>query len=91
MGHSLQQLLTTVDYSEIAGQNNIELDAVHVSSIFMMMWLMRPDTLQSLSCHWDTTEPMATSQVEAILAGKSLVLSLICIPVQICYFSEHHK
>lgn len=74
MGHTLQKLLTTVDYSEVGGQNNIEWDAVHVPSAFLVMWLLRPDTLRSLSCHWDTTQPLSQSEVDNIIKGMSMSL-----------------
>lgn len=70
-GHTLQQLLTTVEYSDISGQSNIELDSLMVSSTLMNMWLMRPDTLKSVSCHWETNQPLPDSQVSNIIGAFS--------------------
>ncbi|XP_059139670.1 oligopeptidase A-like [Physella acuta] len=55
-GHGLQQLLTTVPYSEISGQKNIEWDAVQVCAKFMRQWLTVPSVIKSLSGHWQTQE-----------------------------------
>ncbi|XP_067933579.1 uncharacterized protein [Watersipora subatra] len=75
MGHTLQQLLTTVDYSQIAGQNNIESDALHTASTFMVMWLFRPDTLQSLSYHHETGESLVPQQLSDIIATHNHMYS----------------
>ena len=69
MGHVLQQLLTTAEYSEVAGQSNIEWDALHICSHLMVMWFFRPDTLRSLSYHWEDGSQMADSDVKNIIAG----------------------
>jgi len=71
MGHTLQQLLTKVEYSELAGQNNIEWDAMNISSVFFTMWLMRPDTMRSLSCHWESNQQLSSQEVDNIIQGLS--------------------
>ncbi|KAK0056165.1 oligopeptidase A [Biomphalaria pfeifferi] len=55
-GHGLQQLLTTVPYSEISGQKNIEWDAVQVCSKFLRLWLTEPSVVKSVSGHYQTNE-----------------------------------
>jgi len=37
-GHALQHLLTTVEYSDIAGLSFVEWDAVFVCDFFMENW-----------------------------------------------------
>lgn len=55
--------------SEISGQQNVEWDAVHVSAYVMRMWLMRGDTLRSLSYHWETGKQLDADEVDTIIAG----------------------
>ncbi|KAH9514402.1 hypothetical protein Btru_025153 [Bulinus truncatus] len=55
-GHGLQQLLTTVPYSEISGQKNIEWDAVQVCAKFIRLWLTEPSIIKSISGHYQTHE-----------------------------------
>ncbi|GFO38354.1 oligopeptidase a [Plakobranchus ocellatus] len=57
-GHGLQQLLTTVPYSEISGQKNVEWDALQVCAKFMRMWLTVPSVVKSVSGHWNSGEPI---------------------------------
>lgn len=57
-GHSLQHMLTTVDYPDAAGINNIEWDAVEVCSQFMENWLYEDFARPLLSGHFETGEPL---------------------------------
>ena len=84
-GHTLQQLLTTVEYSEVSGQSNIELDSQLVPAALMGMWLMRPDTLKSVSCHYNTNESLPDSQINSLIAGiiSSFKLPQCIIPSMI--------
>ena len=66
-GHGLQQLLTTVPYSEVAGQRNVEWDALQVCARVMTMFLRNPNILKSLSGHVDTGEAIPDA-----LLGKAL-------------------
>ncbi|GAB1603422.1 probable cytosolic oligopeptidase A [Argonauta hians] len=69
-GHGLQQMLTTVPYSEIAGQRNVEWDALHICSSFMTMWLSDARTLKSLTSHYQTGDPMPDEMVDILLKGQ---------------------
>lgn len=68
-GHGLQQLLTTVPYSEISGQKNIEWDAVQVCAKFMRQWLTVPSVIKSLSGHWQTQEKIPDDLLKNALEG----------------------
>ena len=69
-GHALQQLLTTVPYSEVAGQRYVEWDSLHTCANVMSMLLLRPHTLASLGRHHQTDEPLSDEFVSNILKGR---------------------
>ncbi|GBP08758.1 Probable cytosolic oligopeptidase A [Eumeta japonica] len=57
-GHSLRHLLTKANYSEVAGLSNVEWDAAEVCGQVMTHWLYEPATVQALSGHYATDEPL---------------------------------
>lgn len=57
-GHSLRHLLTKVNYSEVAGLSNVEWDAAEVCGQVMVHWLYDPHTIQAVSGHYKTEEPL---------------------------------
>lgn len=68
-GHSLQQLLTTVPFSEIAGQRFVEWDSLHTCANVMSMLLLHHNTLASLGRHYQTDEPLSDAMITSILKG----------------------
>ncbi|XP_041362646.1 probable cytosolic oligopeptidase A [Gigantopelta aegis] len=69
-GHGLQQMLTKVPYSELAGQRNIEWDAIHVCAKFLQLWLYVPNVLQSVSGHFETGETLPVDMMDRLLKAK---------------------
>ncbi|CAH0398901.1 unnamed protein product [Chilo suppressalis] len=57
-GHSLRHLLTKANFSEVAGLSNVEWDAAEVCGHVMTHWLYDPHTIQALSGHYKTDEPL---------------------------------
>ncbi len=57
-GHALQHMLTTVDYPDAAGINNIEWDAVEICSQFMENWLYEDIARPLLSSHFESGQPV---------------------------------
>ncbi|KAK8742202.1 hypothetical protein OTU49_002174 [Cherax quadricarinatus] len=70
-GTALQHLLTTIPYSEASGLTNIEWDAVEVCSYFMQNWLCEPNTLQQISCHYDSGLPLSESAIQDLIASQN--------------------
>jgi oligopeptidase A len=70
-GHSLQAMLTTVDFSEVSGVNGIEWDAVEMASQFMENWCYHRPTLKQMSAHVDTGEPLPDDLIEKICASRT--------------------
>jgi oligopeptidase A len=69
-GHGLQHMLTRVDYSECAGINNVEWDAVELPSQFMENWCFHEETLGRLARHVDTGEPLPRALRDKLRAGR---------------------
>ncbi|XP_029164650.1 probable cytosolic oligopeptidase A [Nylanderia fulva] len=70
-GHALQHLLTTVEYSDIAGLSFVEWDAVFICDFFMENWLYEPFVLQKISEHYETKQPLPTKAIEGIKKMRS--------------------
>jgi len=63
-------MLTTVPYSEIAGQRYVEWDSLHTCANVLSMLLLRHHTLASLGRHHQTDEPISDELVTNILKGS---------------------
>jgi oligopeptidase A len=70
-GHTLQHLLTTVDYGLASGIRNVEWDAVELASQFMENWCYDHDTLIGLSAHVETGEPLPEQLFRKIRAARN--------------------
>ncbi|ABX08988.1 M3 family metallopeptidase [Prochlorococcus marinus] len=65
-GHGLQHMLTTVDYPQAAGINNVEWDAVELPSQFMENWCLDPTTIKEIAKHWETGAPLPEEEFEKL-------------------------
>ncbi|KAI5637484.1 peptidase family m3 domain-containing protein [Phthorimaea operculella] len=63
-GHSLRHLLTRANYSEVAGLSNVEWDAAEVCGQVMVHWLYDRHTIQAISGHYKTHEPLPEQIVD---------------------------
>ena len=70
-GHGLQGMLTTVDYSDAAGINGIEWDAVEIASQFMENWCYHKPTLVGMTAHFETGEPLPDALFDKIRASHT--------------------
>jgi oligopeptidase A len=70
-GHGLQHMLTKVDYSGVAGINNVEWDAVELPSQFMENWCYDRATLLSLGKHYETGEALPEHYYQKLLAARN--------------------
>ena len=85
-GHSLQQLLTMIPYSEVAGQRYVEWDSLHTCANVMSMLLLRRHTLASLGRHHQTNEPLPDELITNILKG-----CLLAVDCDLCYVTEQSR
>ena len=70
-GHTLQHMLTQVDYGLASGIRNVEWDAVELPSQFMENFCYHRQTLLGLSAHVDTGETLPDSLFDKILAART--------------------
>ncbi len=65
-GHGLQHMLTTIDYPQAAGINNIEWDAVELPSQFMENWCLDRSTIMKIAKHWKTGEELPEEEYKKL-------------------------
>ena len=70
-GHGLQHMLTTVAYSEAAGINDVEWDAVELPSQFMENWCYHRDTIRVLARHWQTGAELPDELFNKVKAART--------------------
>jgi len=70
-GHTLQYLLTQVDYQAVSGINGVAWDAVELPSQFMENWCWEWDVIQDISGHYETGEKLPKDLFEKLLATKN--------------------
>ncbi|XP_064619158.1 uncharacterized protein LOC135482749 [Lineus longissimus] len=69
-GHGLQQMLTTVPYSELSGQKNIEWDALQICATFMVNLLREPEIINKLSSHSQTGESIPNELISTVYSSR---------------------
>ncbi|MBW2419655.1 MAG: M3 family metallopeptidase [Deltaproteobacteria bacterium] len=70
-GHGLQHMLTQVDFGLAAGIRNVEWDAVELPSQFMENWCYQRETLQEVSAHFETGEPLPDGLFDKLDAART--------------------
>ncbi len=70
-GHGLQGMLTTVNYTEVAGTRGIEWDAVEIASQFMENWCYEEKTLKGMAKHFETGETLPDDLFQKIVAART--------------------
>ncbi len=70
-GHGLQHMLTTVNYPQAAGINNVEWDAVELASQFMENWCLEDQTISEIAIHWETKESLEKSEINKLRLSRT--------------------
>ena len=70
-GHGLQHMLTTVDIALASGIRNVEWDAVELPSQFMENWCYHRPTVEQLSGHWQSGEPLPADLFAQLCAART--------------------
>jgi len=70
-GHGLQHMLTTVNYPQAAGINNVEWDAVELASQFMENWCLEDQTISEIAIHWKTKEALPESEINKLRQSRT--------------------
>jgi oligopeptidase A len=69
-GHGLHHLLTEVDQISVAGTHGVAWDAVELPSQFMEFWTWDQDSLDLLSEHIETKQPLPQDLLKALLDAR---------------------
>lgn len=78
-GHGLQHMLTKIDYLGVSGINGVEWDAVELPSQFMENWCWEKESLQLVSGHYQTGEPLPDSLFDKMLAAKNFQAGMVMV------------
>ena len=70
-GHTLNQLLTKIDISDVSGFNGVPWDAVELPSQFNENFAWQEEVLKFLSSHVKTHEPLPKEKLDAVLKAKN--------------------
>jgi len=70
-GHGLQHMLTTVNYPQAAGINNVEWDAVELASQFMENWCLEDQTISEIAIHWESKESLPKSEINKLRLSRT--------------------
>lgn len=63
-GHGLHHMLTKVEASGVSGINGVEWDAVELPSQFLENWCWQRESIDMISGHFQTGEPLPDSLLE---------------------------
>jgi oligopeptidase A len=72
-GHGLQHMLTTVDWPQAAGINQVEWDAVELPSQFMENWCYDRATLMGMARHWQSGAHLPEEEYQKLLAARTFM------------------
>lgn len=70
-GHSLQHLLTKIEYSDVSGINGIPWDAVEIASQFMESWCWEEPAVKLFAKHYKTDEPLPDELFSKLIKAKN--------------------
>jgi len=69
-GHGLHHLLTRVEAPGVSGINGVEWDAVELPSQFMENWCWERESLDMISGHYETGEPLPDDLLDKLRAAR---------------------
>ncbi len=70
-GHSLQHMLTRVEYAAVAGINGIPWDAVELPSQFLENWAWEKESMPYIAQHYLTHQPLPDDLFERMWKAKN--------------------
>ncbi len=79
MGHCIHHLVTEVPYPPVGGISGVPWDAVEFPSQFLEHWCWQPESLDRLSAHYQTQEPLPSALKEPLLNSRYFQSSLILL------------
>ena len=70
-GHSLQHMLTQVEYADVSGINGIPWDAVEIASQFLENWAWQKSCMPLITQHYQTHEPLPEELFTKMKAARN--------------------
>ena len=70
-GHGLHHMLTRQKYAAVSGINGVAWDAVELPSQFLENWCWQRESIQLISGHHETGEPLPDALLDRLLAAKN--------------------
>lgn len=70
-GHSLQHMLTEIDYLDVAGINGVPWDAVELCSQFLENWAWQKECVKEISSHHQTHQPIGDELFSRMQKAKN--------------------
>lgn len=70
-GHSLQHMLTKIDYAEVSGINGVPWDAVEIASQFLENWAWEKESIGMITEHYQTQQPLPNELFDRMIAAKN--------------------
>ncbi|MDH3587948.1 MAG: M3 family metallopeptidase [Gammaproteobacteria bacterium] len=78
-GHVLHHILTRIDYPSVAGINGVAWDAVELPSQFMENFCWFDQTIQIISGHYETGEPVPEEVFERLLGSRAFQAGMVMV------------
>ncbi len=78
-GHSLQHMLTKIDYADVSGINGIPWDAVEVASQFLENWAWEKESIALISEHYKTHEPLPDELYQRMHRAKNFQAAMMML------------
>jgi len=75
-GHSLQHMLTTINYLEVSGINGVPWDAVELASQFMENWCWQSQGIELITKHFQTGETLPDDLLQKMHKAKNFQSAL---------------
>ena len=78
-GHCLHHLLTTIEWPQVSGINNVEWDAVELPSQLLENWCWEDEILARFMKHYQTGEAMPSGLKDRLLRSRRFQKSLTLV------------
>lgn len=70
-GHSLQHMLTQINYAGVSGINGVPWDAVEIASQFLENWTWEKESISFISGHYHSNEPLPDNLFNKMITAKN--------------------